>query len=109
MRKSIVLKKNLSNSQTVLIKFWLAIDKDEQAARFKARESTPHKRFKITEEDWRNRDKWDDYLKAAADMFAHTDTSYAPWYIISTNDKQQARIEVLRAILKQLKADRDTD
>ncbi len=48
-------------------------------------------------------------LKAAADMFAHTDTSYAPWYIISTNDKQQARIEVLRAILKQLKADRDTD
>ena len=102
-------EKNLSNSQTVLIKFWLAIDKDEQAARFKARESTPHKRFKITEEDWRNRDKWDDYLKAAADMFAHTDTSYAPWYIISTNDKQQARIEVLRAILKQLKADRDTD
>ena len=102
-------EKNLSNSQTVLIKFWLAIDKDEQAARFKARESTPHKRFKITEEDWRNRDKWDAYLKAAADMFAHTDTSYAPWYIISTNDKQQARIEVLRAILKQLKADRDTD
>ena len=95
--------------QTIAITFLIPIDKDEQAARFKARESTPHKRFKITEEDWRNRDKWDDYLKAVADMFAHTDTSYAPWYIISTNDKQQARFEVLRAILKQLKADRDTD
>jgi polyphosphate kinase 2 (PPK2 family) len=98
-------EENLVDSQTVLVKIWLAISKDEQALRFKAREQTPHKRFKITEEDWRNRDKWDDYLKAAADMFKRTDTDYAPWHVIATDDKYSARIEVLKAILKQLKAD----
>ncbi|ENX17279.1 hypothetical protein F895_01221 [Acinetobacter sp. CIP 64.2] len=98
-------EENLVDSQTVLVKIWLAISKDEQALRFKAREQTPHKRFKITEEDWRNREKWDDYLKAAADMFERTDTDYAPWYVIATDDKYSARIEVLKAILKQLKAD----
>jgi len=98
-------EENLVDSQTVIVKIWLAISKDEQAVRFKAREQTPHKRFKITEEDWRNRDKWDDYLKAAADMFKRTDTDYAPWYVIATDDKYLARIEVLKAILKQLKAD----
>lgn len=96
-------EKNLVDNQTVVIKFWLAISKVEQAKRFKAREETPHKRFKITTEDWRNRDKWDDYLNAAADMFERTDTSYAPWHIIATDDKNTARIEVLKAILKQLK------
>ena len=93
------------DSQTVIVKIWLAISKDEQEIRFKDREQTPHKRFKITEEDWRNRDKWDDYLKAAADMFERTNTDYAPWYVIATDDKNTARIEVLKAILKQLKAD----
>lgn len=98
-------EQSVVDSQTVLVKIWLAISKDEQAARFKAREQTPHKRFKITEEDWRNREKWDDYLNAAADMFERTDTDYAPWYVIATDDKNTARIEVLKAILKQLKAD----
>ena len=98
-------EENLVDSQTVIVKIWLAISKDEQEVRFKDREQTPHKRFKITEEDWRNRDKWDDYLKAAADMFERTNTDYAPWYVIATDDKNTARIEVLKAILKQLKAD----
>ena len=98
-------EQNLVDSETVVVKIWLAISKEEQAIRFKEREETPHKRFKITEEDWRNRDKWDDYLKAAADMFKRTDTDYAPWYVIATDDKYSARIEVLKAILKQLKAD----
>jgi AMP-polyphosphate phosphotransferase len=98
-------EENLVDSQTVIVKIWLAISKDEQALRFKAREQTPHKRFKITEEDWRNREKWDDYLKAAADMFERTDTDYAPWYVIATDDKYSARIQVLKAILQQLKAD----
>ena len=96
---------NLVDCQTVLVKVWLAISKYEQELRFKEREKTPHKRFKITEEDWRNREKWDDYLNAAADMFDRTDTDYAPWYVIATDDKYTARIEVLKAILKQLKAD----
>ena len=98
-------EKDLSDTQTVVVKFWLAISKDEQEKRFKAREVTPHKRFKITDEDWRNRARWDDYLTAAADMLDRTDTEYAPWYVISTNDKYSARIQILKALLKQLKAD----
>ncbi|WP_180043267.1 phosphate--AMP phosphotransferase [Acinetobacter sp. YH16039] len=96
-------ERDLANSQTVVIKFWLAISKDEQAARFKAREETPNKRFKITPEDWRNREKWDAYLDAAADMFEHTSTTYAPWHIIANDDKNTARLEILRTILKQLR------
>ena len=98
-------EKDLTDNQTVLIKFWLAISKDEQEARFKAREQTPHKRFKITADDWRNRGHWDEYLNAAADMFERTNTNYAPWHIVATNDKYSARIQVLKAILKQLKVD----
>lgn len=96
-------EQSLVDSQTIVVKIWLAISKDEQAVRFKEREETPHKRFKITPEDWRNREKWDDYLDAAADMFERTNTDYAPWYVIATDDKKTARIEVLKAILKQLK------
>ena len=62
-------EQDLIENNSVIVKIWLAISKDEQEARFKAREETPHKRFKITEEDWRNRERWDDYLQAAADMF----------------------------------------
>ncbi|NHB56734.1 polyphosphate:AMP phosphotransferase [Acinetobacter shaoyimingii] len=98
-------EKDLSDTQTVVVKFWLAISKDEQEQRFKAREETPHKRFKITEEDWRNRGRWDDYLNAAADMLQRTSTDYAPWHVIATNDKYSARIQILKALLKQLKAD----
>lgn len=98
-------EESLLDSQTVIVKIWLAIGKDEQALRFKAREQIPHKRFKITEEDWRNREQWDAYLAAAADMFERTHTAEAPWHIIATDDKYSARIAVLKAILKQLKID----
>ena len=98
-------ERDLVNSNTVVVKCWLAISKDEQAARFKAREETPHKRFKITPEDWRNREHWDDYLNAAADMFERTNPEYAPWHVIATDDKNTARLDVLRAILKQLKVE----
>jgi polyphosphate kinase 2 (PPK2 family) len=96
---------DLVNSNTVVVKCWLAISKDEQAKRFKAREETPHKRFKITPEDWRNREHWDDYLNAAADMFERTHTEHAPWHVIASDDKNTARLDVLRAILKQLKVE----
>ena len=102
-------EKDLVDSQTVVIKLWLAISKDEQALRFKAREQTPHKRFKITAEDWRNRDKWNAYLQAAADMFEQTNTDDAPWYIVATDNKYAARIAVLEAMLKQLKMPVDGD
>ncbi|MGC9457749.1 MAG: polyphosphate:AMP phosphotransferase [Halothiobacillaceae bacterium] len=86
-----------------LAKFWLHIDKDEQLARFKEREETPYKQHKITEEDWRNREKWDDYRGAVNEMVFRTGTEYAPWTLVSANDKRNARIEVLRHMEKLLK------
>ena len=88
----------------VVIKFWLAIGKDEQLARFKAREAEPHKHFKITEEDWRNRDKWEDYSRAVCDMVDRTSTEYAPWTLVEADDKHYARIKVLRTICERLEA-----
>lgn len=97
-------EKDLVETNTVVVKFWLVISKDEQEKRFQAREETPHKRFKITAEDWRNRGRWDEYVSAASDMLHRTDTDYAPWHVIATNDKYSARIQILKALLKQLKA-----
>ncbi|SMC24060.1 polyphosphate:AMP phosphotransferase [Andreprevotia lacus DSM 23236] len=88
----------LDDAGVIVVKFWLAIDKDEQLARFKAREAIDWKRFKITEEDWRNRDKWDDYIAAGSDMVERTSTTIAPWHLIGANNKQHARIAVLTAL-----------
>lgn len=82
----------------VVVKFWLTITKDEQLERFKAREETGFKRFKITEEDWRNREKWDQYELAVADMVDRTSTHYAPWTLIEANNKYFARIKVLKTL-----------
>ena len=82
-----------------LAKFWLAISKDEQMQRFRAREATPFKQFKITEEDWRNREKWDAYEAAVCDMVDRTSTAEAPWTIVEANDKRFARIKVLRTLV----------
>ncbi|MCX8084124.1 MAG: polyphosphate:AMP phosphotransferase [Calditerrivibrio sp.] len=86
----------------LLFKFWLHISKEEQLKRFKERESNPLKQYKITEEDWRNREKWDLYKDAVDDMVAKTSTDIAPWYIIPANDKKYARIEVLKIICTKL-------
>ena len=87
---------------TIVIKYWLAIDKKEQLKRFEAREETPHKQFKLTDDDWRNRDNWADYVQSAADMLARTDTEDAPWCVIATNEKRQARLDVLDHAIEQL-------
>ena len=87
---------------TIVIKFWLAVSRAEQARRFAERQATPHKKFKITSDDWRNRKRWDDYLQAAADMFAHTNTADAPWIIVATDDKYTARLAVLESLNKRL-------
>jgi len=87
---------------TVLIKFWLHIDKDEQLRRFADREKTPHKRWKITEEDKRNREKWDLYQAAVDEMLYRTSTTYAPWTIIEANCKLYARIKVLQTVVDTL-------
>lgn len=93
---------DLSQSGTIILKYWLAIDKKEQLKRFKDRENTPHKHHKITEEDWRNRDKWQDYVQAAADMLARTNSNHAPWHLIATNDKRTARLMVLDDAINRL-------
>jgi len=88
----------------VLVKFWLAIGKDEQYRRFKAREKTPFKRFKITEEDWRNRRKWEDYENAVCDMVDRTSTAAAPWTLVEANNKYYARIKVLKTLTRAVEA-----
>ncbi|MCB1956934.1 MAG: polyphosphate:AMP phosphotransferase [Rhodocyclaceae bacterium] len=88
----------------VVVKFWLAISSDEQLRRFEEREKVEFKRFKITEEDWRNRDKWDDYSEAVCDMVDRTSTDIAPWTLVEANDKRYARIKVLRTLCERLEA-----
>ncbi len=95
---------DLVNAGTLVIKYWLAIDQEEQLERFEDRRDTPHKQFKLTDDDWRNRDKWKDYVQAAADMLARTDTAAAPWCVVATNDKRQARLQVLDHAIEQLEA-----
>lgn len=88
---------------SVLLKFWLHIDPDEQLQRFQAREKTPYKKYKITDEDYRNREKWDDYTTAVNDRVAATSTEIAPWRLVPANDKKWARIEVLKTVCSSLK------
>ena len=94
----------LTDNKAIVLKFWLAISADEQLARFKSREETGFKRFKITEEDWRNRDKWDDYKVAVCDMIDRTSTSAVPWTLVPANNKYYARIKVLTTICEALEA-----
>jgi polyphosphate:AMP phosphotransferase len=98
-------EQELQNYGVTLVKFWLAIDKDEQMRRFKEREQTGYKRYKITEEDWRNRDKWALYAAAVNDMVDRTSTHNAPWTLVEANDKYFARVKVLQAINDRLEAD----
>jgi len=95
-------EEQLITNKTVLVKFWLEITKGEQLKRFKEREKTPFKRFKITAEDWRNRKKWDAYHFAVCDMVDRTSTSIAPWTLVEANDKHHARIKVLRTLCRSI-------
>ena len=74
-------------------------DKDEQLKRFQERESIPSKNWKITQDDWRNRDKWDQYEESANEMLLRTSTTYAPWTIVESNDKYYARLKVLKTVI----------
>lgn len=95
-------EQQLADSGILLIKFWLAITKDVQLERFRDREQSPFKSFKITPEDWRNRSKWAAYTTATNDMLELTHTSYAPWNVISANDKRHARVAVMERIVTAL-------
>ena len=86
----------------ILLKFWVDITPEEQLARFEARQNDPSKIWKITDEDWRNRDKYPQYKAAVDDMFRLTSTTFAPWIVLESNDKRYARIQALRAINEAL-------
>ena len=91
-------EQRLCSHGIILVKFWLHIDKNEQLRRFKDREKTPFKQFKIGPEDYRNREKWDQYAPAINEMIARTSTPHAPWNIIPSNDKAFARVKILETV-----------
>ena len=95
-------EEQLVRNGAIVAKFWLQISKEEQLRRFQEREKTRFKRFKITAEDWRNRDKWGAYQEAAADMIERTSTGHAPWILVGANDKYHARIKVLETLVSSL-------
>ena len=95
-------EEQLIENNTTVIKFWIQISKDEQLKRFRARQNTPHKEWKITEEDWRNREKWEQYEEAAEKMILQTSTDIAPWTIVDGNDKRFARVKVIKTVCHQL-------
>ena len=94
----------LIGNGAIVVKFWLSISQQEQLKRFKEREKTRFKRFKITPDDWRNRDKWQDYEQAVCDMVDRTSTEIAPWTLVEANDKYFARIKVLKTLCERLEA-----
>jgi polyphosphate:AMP phosphotransferase len=96
-------EKELSDWGAVIIKFWVQIDNKTQLERFNERQNTPEKRWKITDEDWRNREKWPQYEVAVNEMLQKTNTSFAPWYILESVDKKYARIKALRIVTEQIK------
>jgi polyphosphate:AMP phosphotransferase len=96
------MEMHLYNHGTIFFKFWLHIDKDEQLRRFEMRESDVLKQYKITEEDWRNREKWDIYEKAVDEMLFRTSTNYAPWTVVESNNKKYARIKTLKLVVDKL-------
>ena len=96
-------EKLLHDWGAVIVKFWLHIDKDEQLRRFRSREETEEKRWKLSDEDWRNRDKWEQYENAADDMIRLTSTDFAPWHVIESNDKKYARIKALKILTESLR------
>lgn len=95
-------EEQMVRNHTVVVKFWLTITQDEQLKRFKEREKIGFKRFKITEEDWRNREKWPLYEQAVCDMIDRTSTEIAPWTLVEANDKNHARIKVLKTVCTQI-------
>jgi polyphosphate:AMP phosphotransferase len=95
-------EEQLVKSGVIVVKFWMAITAGEQLRRFNERKATPHKNFKITDEDWRNRKRWPLYERAAGDMIDRTSTDMAPWHVVASDDKMFARIDVLEHLNDRL-------
>jgi len=97
-------ERQLRHRGILVLKFWMHISPEEQLARFQAREVTSYKKYKITDEDYRNRGKWDDYVLAINEMVAKTSTEHAPWHLVPANDKRFARIYVLKTVCDGLES-----
>lgn len=95
-------ERELTDAGAVVVKFWVQIDKDTQLARFQERQNTPEKQWKITDEDWRNREKWDAYETAVNEMLAKTSTKNAPWHILESVDKRYARIKAMKIVIEAI-------
>lgn len=95
-------EKELYDWGAIIIKFWVHIDKDTQLERFTERQNTPEKQWKITDEDWRNREKWDLYENAINEMIAKTNTVFAPWYVLESVDKRYARIKAMKTLIAEI-------
>ncbi len=95
-------EEQMNRNGTLVCKFWLSISPEEQLKRFEARKETAYKRFKITEDDWRNREKWDAYEQAVCDMVDRTSTASAPWTLVESEDKNFGRIKVLKTLVDRL-------
>jgi len=98
-------ERQLADFGTVVTKYWLHISKDEQLRRFKEREANPFKRYKITDEDWRNRERWDLYKVAVSDMLERTSTTYAPWTVVEGNCKYFARVKTIETLNDAIKTE----
>lgn len=98
-------ERQLTDAHVVLVKLWFHISREEQLARFEARRVTPHKRWKLTGEDWRNRGRWPAYEAAVTDMLLKTSTRQAPWTVVEGNDKRWARVKALRTVIDALEPD----
>jgi polyphosphate:AMP phosphotransferase len=96
-------EEELTGFGIIVLKFWLAITPDEQLRRFQDRQLTAHKQYKLTEEDWRNRDRWDSYVAAACDMIEKTGTEAAPWVLVEANNKEWARVKVTKTVVEHVK------
>jgi polyphosphate:AMP phosphotransferase len=97
-------EEQMVKNNTVVVKFWLTISKEEQLRRFEERQKTGFKRFKITDEDWRNREKWEDYEMAVCDMVDRTSSEISPWTLVEANDKNFARIKILKTLCDRIDA-----
>jgi polyphosphate kinase 2 (PPK2 family) len=95
-------ERSLADEGTILVKFWIHISADEQLKRFERRKDDPLKAWKLTDEDWRNRDKRDAYVEAIEDMLARTDQPYAPWSLIEGDSKRYARVKVIETVIGRI-------
>ena len=96
-------EEQLAEAGAIVLKFWLALTPGEQLRRFEARQSTPYKQYKLTPEDWRNRDRWASYEAVACEMIERTGSETAPWVLVEADNKEWARVKVLKAVVRRMK------